>query len=981
MMRIRRCWRRLGIAAVLLALAWALFVQLDTWRARGELRLAQEDVARGRLEGARRRLIALAARPGALGGAADYWLGVCEALGGHPEAALRAFARLPAGYPIDSVGAYHQAKANLTQGKLHAAERCLEQALARGGPGLNQIRDLLSQIYQIEVRFDDVKVLVRAGLTAADDPIRVLKDLSNFELGRRPYDGLRAALEKAGQLAPDDDRVWLGKGRLAIETGRWEEAREWLGRCRTGRADAPVWRAFITLARGSGRPDLALDAARRLGPGQLDVAERLALRAWLHEQRGDTRAESAALERWLRLEPTATTALERLAELAQRAGQSDRVADLRRKKAEVERALEAYRLLLWRDEPIHGAAERYELARRAEAAGRRAEARAVYTWALAALPDHLPAREALARLDRVDARRQLDLSSNDEPWPSVAPAALADRPQRGGEAVGELAFTDDADAAGLRFVCHNPDTAQHQLPEAFGGGLALFDYDGDGWLDVYCVQGGPFTQPANIGSTSPNSGDRLFHNRGDGHFDDVTAASGIGRLPRGHGHGVAVGDVDGDGRPDVFVTRWRSYALYRNKGDGTFEDTTTRAGLGGAREWPTSAALADLDGDGDLDLYVCHYAAWDVENPRLCRNTANNDYIICSPLDAAALPDHLFRNDQGRFVDVTAEAGIVDLDGRGLGVVAADLDGDGRVDLFVANDSSANFLFRNIGGLRFEEVGHVAGLAGNASGGYQAGMGVAAGDVDGDGLIDLAVTNFYGESTTFYRNWGGGNFTDATASVGLAMASRRLLGFGVALFDADNDGRLDLASANGHVTDLRPNYPYQMPAQLLINGVDRRLTDVSDRAGACWLVPRIGRGLAVGDLDNDGRLDVLILSHNQPLAYLHNRTEGGRFLSLRLAGSASNRDAVGAKVAVFAGGRRRMAQRVGGGSYQSASDPRLHFGLGQADRVESVEIVWPSGRIDRFRDLPTNTGYLLREGAGRPSPLQGFTSTRVDTPR
>ena len=339
-----------------------------------------------------------------------------------------------------------------------------------------------------------------------------------------------------------------------------------------------------------------------------------------------------------------------------------------------------------------------------------------------------------------------------------------DSPEWGAPPIGRISFTDDAEAAGLRFVYDNAETIFHQLPEPFGGGLALLDFDGDGWLDVYCVQGGPFTPASKLEATSPNSGDQLFHNRGDGHFDNVTDASGIGRFPRGHGHGVAVGDIDGDGHPDLFVTRWRSYALYRNKGDGTFEDITTKAGLGGDRDWPTSAALADFDGDGDLDLYVCHYALWDLENPRLCRNAANSEYMNCNPLDSESLPDHMFRNDAGRFVDVTAEAGIVDRGGRGLGVVAADLDQDGRVDVFVANDSSANFLFRNLGGMRFEEVGHSAGVAGNASGAYQAGMGVAAGDLDGDGLIDLAVTNFYGESTTFYRNLGGGNFTDATAS-------------------------------------------------------------------------------------------------------------------------------------------------------------------------------------------------------------------------
>jgi enediyne biosynthesis protein E4 len=389
------------------------------------------------------------------------------------------------------------------------------------------------------------------------------------------------------------------------------------------------------------------------------------------------------------------------------------------------------------------------------------------------------------------------------------------------------------------------------------------------------------------------------------------------------------------------------------------------------RDWPTSAALADFDGDGDLDLYVCHYAVWDLDNPKICHDAKTNAYLNCSPLLAEALPDHLFRNDGGRFVDVTAEAGIVDRDGRGLGVIAADLDGDGKVDLFVANDSSANFLFRNRGGMRFEEVGHESGVAGNASGAYQSGMGVAAGDLDGDGLIDLCVTNFYGESTTFFRNLGSGIFCDATEAVGLAVATRRQLGFGIALLDVDNDGLLDLASANGHVNDIRPNYPYRMPAQLL-RGDRGRLTDVSERAGVPWQVPRMGRGLAAGDVDNDGCQDVLVLSHNEPLAYLHNRSDGGHFLTLRLEGRASNRDAVGAKVAVVAGGRRRVAYRVGGGSYQSASDPRLHFGLGTSDRIELIEIVWPSGRVDRHRDLSANAGYLICEEDDLPKPLRGF---------
>jgi tetratricopeptide (TPR) repeat protein len=954
-------------------LAWVAFAELSARRARSELQLAQYEIARGRLDSARRRLTGLAAHSSASGGAADHWLGVCESLAGRSDAALLAFARVPAGYAFEPIGAYHEAKANMTRGRLHAAERRLSQFIGQGGPVRDAIRGLLRRIYELEVRFDDVKSLLRADLAEADDPIRDLKELSNLDLRRLPYDGLKGALEKAGKLAPEDDRVWLGKARLALEAGRWDEANDWLTRCRRAGADSPVWRSQLEWARGSGRLDEAIEAARQLGPEGLGLGERLEFRAWLSQQRGDTKAEAEALERWLQVEPAATRAMERLAELAHRASKADRVAELRRRQAEVERALADYRRRLWSDQPPQTTGERSEMARSAEAAGRRDEARALYAWALKADPADSSANESLARIERDDSkRRQVFRDTDVEPTGELGPSAQPDGTNRSQQFTEGLAFTDDAKAVGLNFVYDNAETALHQLPEPFGGGLALFDYDGDGWIDVYCVQGGPFESSHERETQSATEGDRLFHNRGDGTFEDVTERSGIGRFPRGHGHGVAVGDVDGDGHLDLFVTRWRSYALYRNRGDGTFEDVTDGWGLGGRRDWPTSAVLADMDGDGDPDLYVCHYAAWDLDNPRICRDPKTQAYLNCNPLDSAALPDCLFRNDGGRFTDITAESGVTDRDGRGLGVVAADLDGDNRLDLFVANDSSANFLFRNLGGMRFEEVGHQAGVAANASGAYQAGMGVAAGDLDGDGLIDLAVTNFYGESTTFFRNLRGGVFTDATASIGLAVASRRLLGFGVALLDADNDGRLDLASANGHVNDLRPNYPYLMPAQLLLGGADGRLTDVSDRAGSPWQELRMGRGLAAGDLDNDGRQDVLILSHKQPLAYFHNRSKVGRFLTLRLEGRKANCDVIGTRVTVVSRGERQVAWRTGGGSYQSASDSRIHFGLGRIDRIDSVEVAWPSGQVDRYLSLRANTGYLLREGDDQPKPLQGF---------
>ena len=412
-----------------------------------------------------------------------------------------------------------------------------------------------------------------------------------------------------------------------------------------------------------------------------------------------------------------------------------------------------------------------------------------------------------------------------------------------------------------------------------GGGVGLLDFDGDGWLDVYLVQGGPFPS----GQSASQDGDRLFRNKRDGTFEDVTERSGLAALGRGYGHGVAVGDYDNDGRPDLFVTRWRAYALYRNKGDGTFEDATARAGLGGDRDWPTSAAFADLDRDGDLDLYVCHYLKYDETNPRRCSHPDSPAKHDCNPLDFDALPDHVFRNDAGRFVDVTEAAGLFESTGRGLGVVAADFDGDDLVDLYVANDMSANYLYRNKGGFKFEEVGVVAGAAASADGGYKAGMGVACGDLDGDGKIDLAVTNYYGESTTFYRNLGGGMFADHSDAIGLSAPTRLLLGFGIAFVDLDNDGRLDVLSANGHVIDPRPRFPWMMPLQVLSMGPTGRLVDVSARAGALFQPLHLGRGLAAGDLDNDGRVDALAVCQNEPVVYLHNQTRRestGHFLVL-----------------------------------------------------------------------------------------------------
>lgn len=976
-------WRnRLALAVGGLTALWGLWIGVRAWTIRQEIERARAEMAAGRNGAARVRLVALSRKhPGSLGGMVDYLLAICDARGGRTDEALARFARLPAGYAFTPEGANAEARCLLDRGRIRRAEERLECSLRLGGAEVEQVVPLLIHVYEIQARFDDVRRLLRRRVEAEIGPRKLvrLRDVENVGLGRHPYDGLRVGLERYSRLAPDEDRVWLGRARLAIADGRWDTAYGWLKRCQASNPDAPVWRAWLDWARGSARPDEVARALDNLRAGDLEPGECLSACAWLAGRRGDLKARREALERWLRDDPSSPVALEQMAGLCREAGEPASAAEFRRRKAEVVRAIAKYRSILWSDRPIDSKADRLELARVAETAGYRAEARAIYGLILESDPASQPARAGRARIDRANAElamaaavMQDRLRSAGELAPSMPAARTAAAP-----AIVPM-FADEAGSAGLRFTYDNGASPMRQLPEVSGGGVAILDYDGDGWFDVYCVQGGAFPPRAD----HPPVGDRLFHNTGGGRFVNATESSGIAAMPRGYGHGVTVGDYDGDGDPDLFITRWRGYALYRNNGDGTFGDVTVPAGLSGDRGWPTSAVMADLDGDGDLDLYVAHYVAWDAEHPHLCHDPQTGAYITCNPREAGSEPDRLYRNDGGRFVDVTAEAGIVDPDGRGLGVAAADLDDDGKIDLFVANDLSANYLFRNLGGMRFEEVGHLAGVASNTGGTYQAGMGIAAGDLDGDGRIDLAVTNFFGESTTFYRNLGDGLFADQTVAVGLAGPSRELLGFGVAFLDANNDGWLDLASANGHVNDLRPNYLYHMPAQLLIGGPGGRLTDVSTRAGAPWRVPRLGRGLAVGDPDNDGRVDVLIQSHNQPLAYLHNRTEGNRFLTLLLEGRGLNRDAIGARITVVADGRRRVAWRTGGGSFQSASDPRIHLGLGHAARIESLEIAWPSGRVDRHASLESNAGYLFREGQARPEPLRGFSSVSPpDSPR
>ncbi len=961
-----------------------------------ELKRAEQEIKAGQVSPARVRLTRLS-KLGLGGVESDYWLGICAEAEGRVDAALAMWTGIPkdSAWYVDAT--LHRARLALEQGRFAVVEEALEPArFPRGSPAFRIREKQLQHVYFFSGRSDDLRRRKHEEWAGARNKAEVLR--THWQIDEPKAAPLRAILSRlkdAERLAPEDDRVWLGRAYLAIRTSEFAEADAWLKRCLERRPDDPVvWRARLEWAIDSDRLAEAVEAMRHVPAPRLEPEQILSCRAWLAAHYGNDRVEQAAWTQLLARVPGDTKALSRLTELAIRAGQTETVAQLRRRKTELDGVLDDYRRVLFTGVPT---AHYDDLGRLAETLGRWFEARGWWTLATLDSAHEADARAALARIDRIE---QSLLSTGDSdrarnptrpggkvnqakaaeaPQPLTVADALADlvpRNQAGASRPSVVPiFRDDAQSAGLRFTYENDLTPLWRMPEMMGGGVGLLDYDGDGWLDVYAVQGGTLSNQ----STPPPSPqrDRLWRNRGDGTFQDATAAAGLAALPGGYGHGVAVGDFDNDGWPDLFITRWRSYALYHNRGDGTFEDVTAAAGLAGHRDWPTSAAFADLDGDGDLDMYVCHYSVWDPQLSPPCVDPSRpGKYVSCGPREFAATPDHVFRNDNGRFVDVSEQSGVraADRDGRGLGVVCADFDDDQRIDLFVANDRTANFLFRNKGNFRFDETAAESGVATSADGAFLAGMGIACGDLDGDGRPDLAVTNFYGESTTFFQNLGAGQFADHTVAIGLAAPSRFLLGFGAAFFDANDDGWLDLATANGHVNDLRPNVPFTMPAQLLLGNAKCRLTDVSSLAGEPWQTPRLGRGLAVGDLDNDGRLDLLIVAAGGPLAYFHNQGPSGHYVTFQLEGAApgSNRDAIGARLSLTAAGRRQVAQRLSGGSFLSANDSRLHFGLGAATHIEAIEVRWPSGHVDRYSDLAVDAAYHLREGQARAAPLRGW---------
>ena len=521
-----------------------------------------------------------------------------------------------------------------------------------------------------------------------------------------------------------------------------------------------------------------------------------------------------------------------------------------------------------------------------------------------------------------------------------------------------------ASKSGISWRHVNGRSPEYYLPETTGAGCAFLDYDNDGWMDIYLLNSGKcdFYDP------QPALRNALYRNNRDGTFTDATEAAGVGG--GGYGMGVAVGDYDGDGFPDLYVTQYGRSILYHNNGNGTFTDVTEKAGVA-APGWASSAVWFDYDNDGRLDLFVCRFVDFDKSKNQFCGEKSTGQRFYCIPKVYPSARSWLFHNNgDGTFKDVSEESGIAKSLGKAWGVVATDINNDGWMDLFVANDTVENFLFLNKKNGKFEDIGLQAGVAFSQEGRPRSGMGVDSADFDQDGWPDLFVTNVDQEMYSIYRNNHDQTFDDLTGPMGIGRITRLMSGWGAKFFDYDNDGNTDLFVVNGHPDDKIEQHSshvtYKEPL-LLFRNTGHGFENVSASAGSAFAQNLAGRGLAIGDFDNDGAIDALVTGNGEVPLLLKNVTAtGNHWLGVKLIGRKANPDAIGARITWTAGDLKRSRLKIGGGSYLSSHDPREVLGIGPRPKIDRLEIKWPqpSGKIETFTDLPIDRYTTIVEGAG-----------------
>ncbi len=778
---------------------------------------------------------------------------------------------------------------------------------------------------------------------------------------------------KCRQAVPDDPIPLLGIARSALVEYDWNRAepilrdvvaakpRLWEGQAQFGK--------LLLMQRAE---PAFLEWNARL-PAEARHPEIWVVRGHWAKSRSETQVAARCYWEALRLEPSHRVAnyqlglmLRELNRMEQAEPFLDRASRLEKLNALVDRIY---------DNP-EVASLQLDAARLTGALGRPWEA---WGWARAALklqPNLVEARKLMDHwrsqlrpetprvVPEADLARAIDLSGLPLPnWP--APRVEPSQDIHADNAFAEVAFADVAASVGMNFTYfngHDPQLEGTRMLESIGGGVAVLDYDNDGWPDVYFTQGTRWPHETDRGEHV----DVLFRNLGNGSFAEVTGATGLDDA--NYSQGCTVGDFDNDGFPDLYVANIGENRLFRNQGDGTFWDITSQSGIAG-KLWTTSCLMADLNGDGHPDIFDVNYLSIQDAPRTMCLK--GQEARSCGPGAFAAEPDQIYLNlGQGEFQNVTESSGIAVPDGKGLGIVAADFTGTGRLNLFVANDAVPNFYFVNQtesrgGALRFREQAIASGLAVNREGLSQACMGVAAGDADGDGRLDLHVTNYAGQTNSLFQQDAGGLFSDVVMRSGLAGPSYPMLGFGTQFLDGELDGHMDLVVANGHVFDLRDQgTPYQMRPQYYRNLGQAKFVELpAKELGAFFQGAYLGRGLARIDWNRDGREDFVVSQINSPASLVTNQTASpGTFLAVRLVGVTGSRDAIGASLTLRVGEQTWTRQLTAGDGFQASNERKVIFGLGRAERIDELQVRWPAGGQQTFRDLPYNAEVLLIEG-------------------